>query len=105
LTSLNFAQGIIANGGAGAVPGARERIAKRADDKAAHQPGIAETDLGFGGVNIYIYIMSWKIQVKGNDRMAVPRKKILTFQYKNRSESDNLELSLIGCTGTASCMS
>jgi hypothetical protein len=58
------------------VPCPVERRAQAADDQAAHQPGIAEADFGFGRVDVDVDFAGRHVEEQGDDSVAVAREHV-----------------------------
>src|SRR5213076_2179287 len=50
-----------------------ERVAKPADDEAAHRRRVAEPHFGLRRVNVYVDLLEWNFDKQGRDRVTVAR--------------------------------
>ena len=66
------AQGRPGHGGRGAVSGPGQRVAQRRDDQPAHQTGVAEPNLGLGGVDVDVDKVGRAADKKGGRRVSAP---------------------------------
>ena len=59
------------------MAGGGQRMARRADDEAAHQPGIAEAHLGLGGMDVDVHLLRRQLEEQRHHGMAVAGEEIL----------------------------
>ena len=59
------------------MAGGGERGAQRAHDQAAHDAGVAEADLGLGGMDVDVDHLGRRLEEQRHHRMAVARQEIL----------------------------
>ena len=71
------AQRRIRHRGAGAMAGRGKRRAQRAHDQAAHDAGVAETNLGLGGMDIDVDHFGRRLEEQRHHGMTVARQEIL----------------------------
>ena len=48
-----------------------QRVAEPADDQPAHRGGVAEADLGLGGMDVDVDLVERDLEEQGRDRVAV----------------------------------
>ena len=53
-----------------------ERVAKPADDEAAHRRRVAEPHFGLRRVNVYVDLLEWNFDKQGRDRLTVARDQV-----------------------------
>ena len=77
LFDLRLVERSASNRGGSTVPRIGKCMAERADQKPAHETGVAETDLGFGRMDIYVDRFRVQIHKQRRHRVAVAREEIL----------------------------